>query len=281
MKIGAHISAAGGAANAPVNARALGCETFQFFSRPPQGGPAPKLTPQGIADFKRVCAKYDFTETFIHTPYFINFASKTPAIRYGSIGVVREELTRGTLLGVTAVVSHMGSAKEVGETMGVHKTWRAIQRILDGYRGTTSLLIEMSAGSGQIIGDTFEEIAAIIKGVESDKRLRGKLGVCIDTCHAFASGYDLRTATAVTKTFLAFQKTIGFARLRLIHANDSLAGFGEHKDRHAHIGEGHIGIEGFRALLRHPKLRAVPLVIETPFDDARAQDLKTLKRLRA
>lgn len=280
MKIGAHVSAAGGAANAAVNAHTGGFETFQFFSRPPQGGPAPKLTAQGIRAFKTACKKYGFTDTYIHTPYFINFASTTPRIRYGSIGVVREDLERGSLFGVTAVMTHLGSARDAGPKLGVHKTWRALQRILDGYRGTTQLLIEMSAGSGEIIGDTFEEIATIIRFAERGKPYRGQIGVCFDTCHAFASGYDLRTKAAVAKTLAHFHRTIGFTRLKLFHANDSLGGLGEHKDRHAHIGKGQIGLEGFRTFLHNPKLAKRNFILETPFDGERVDDFRTLRQLR-
>lgn len=275
MRIGAHVSAAGGAWNAPANAKSLGCEVFQIFSRPPRGGNAPELTKDVVAKFQSAMKEYGYKDFVIHTPYFINFASSTPRIRYGSIKVVREELERGTKLGASYVVTHLGSTKDVGKKVGIHKTWRAIQRIYAGYKGTTQLLLEISAGAGELVGGTFEELGEILKMA----KIKG-VGVCWDTCHLFAAGYDIRTRASLNKVLAAFDKTVGLKNLKLVHANDSKFDLGKHADRHEHIGLGKIGTAGFKTFVTHPKLKNVDLILETPWDDKLPKDIATLKKLR-
>lgn len=280
MKFGFHVSIAGSIAEAPIRAHDSGSECFQIFSRSPQGGPAPKLTDEIIKAYRETSATWDL-ESYIHTPYYVNFASTTPRIRYGSIKIVREELERGSLLGAAYVMTHLGSAKDAGYELGMHKTWRAIQRILDDYRGTTGLLLEIAAGAGELIGDTFEELSELITQAESDKRLKGKVNVCLDTCHLFASGYDISTKAGVLTAFKDFDRIIGLDRLKLFHGNDSMFGLGEHRDRHEHIGQGKIGTAGFKAIINHPKLKKLNMVLETPQDGKHTNDLKTLKKLRS
>lgn len=280
MKIGAHVSAAGGIFNAPQNAAKLGCETFQVFSRSPQGGPAPKLTPEVLSQFRSEMKKHKFTNFTIHSPYYINFASTTPRIRYGSIGIIRDELERGTTLGAAYVVTHLGSTKDAGPELGFHKTWRAIQRILDGYKGTTQLLLEGSAGAGDQVGGTFEQLGLLLKKIESAAKYKNKVNICLDACHVFAAGYDLREKKDVLATLKTFDQLVGLKRLKLIHANDSKFGLGDHRDRHEHIGKGNIGLVGFTSLIKHPKLKNVDVIIETPWDSMYVQDLKVLKKLR-
>jgi len=280
MKVGAHVSAAGGIFNAPGNAAKIGCETFQVFSRSPQGGPAPKLTPEVLANFRSEMKKHFFTSFFIHAPYYINYASTTPRIRYGSISIIRDELERGTLLGAAGVVTHLGSTKDAGPKVGFHKTWRGIQRVLDGYKGTTQLFLEGSAGAGDQVGSSFEQLAALIKNIESAAKYKGKVDVCLDMCHLFAAGYDLRKPADVNATLKKFDQIVGLKRLKLIHGNDSKFGLGEHRDRHEHIGKGKIGLPGFTTLMRHPKLKHVNVVIETPWDNLYAKDVALLQKIR-
>lgn len=280
MKIGAHVSAAGGIFNAPLNAAKMGCEAFQVFSRSPQGGPAPKLLDEIVTRFRTAVREYRQHQVVIHTPYYINFASTTPRIRYGSISIVRDELERATLLGAQYVVTHLGSTKDAGPKIGFHKTWRSLQRILDGYEGSAMLLLEGSTGAGDLVGGTFEQLAELIKNVEAKPQFRGKVGVCIDTCHAFAAGYDIRTKTGVNTVVRKMERTFGLRRLKLLHANDSKFGLNAHRDRHEHIGMGEIGLAGFRALVNHPKLQRVNMILETPWDGTLANDLETLKGMR-
>ncbi|MFH0829289.1 MAG: deoxyribonuclease IV [Candidatus Kerfeldbacteria bacterium] len=279
MKIGAHVSAAGGIFNAPLNAARIGCETFQVFSRSPQGGPAPKLTVDIVKQFRANMKAKKFEGFVIHTPYYINFASTTPRIRYGSIGVVRDELERGTLLGASYVVTHLGSTKDAGATLGFYKTWRSFQRILDGYKGTTKLLLELSSGAGDLVGGSFEQLADLLKHSESAKKYEGKMGVCLDTCHAFAAGYDMSSKKGFDTMMKVISATVGVSRVKLIHANDSKFGLNEHRDRHEHIGKGLIGSEAFRTLLHTTSWKNLDMIVETPPDGAQ-DDVRILKRLR-
>lgn len=279
MLFGSHISAAGGLQNAPERAAAVGCEVFQFFSRPPQGGPGMKLKPDVIQQFKDNCQKFKQAESYIHTPYYINFASTVPRIRYGSINVVREELERGSLLGTKYVMTHLGSTKLAGPKLGFHKTWRAIQRILDGYTGSCQLLLEISSGAGDLVGGSFEQLRDLIKNVESVAKYKNKVGICLDSCHMFAAGYDLRTPAAVKKTLDEFGKKVGFKYLKLMHCNDSLGKLGDKKDRHQHLGQGQIGLEGFKALVNDKRLKNVNFILETPKDSSQ-DDIRNLDVLK-
>jgi len=276
MLFGAHVSASGGVFKAPANAKKIGCEVFQLFSRSPQGGPAPVLTDQVAADFKSAMKTNHQAEAYIHTPYYINLASSNNRIRYGSIKVIREELARASLLGVKYIMTHLGSANDLPRERAIKKVIEGVAKILDGYQGAALFLMENSAGSGKVIGDQFEELAEIIKRVG-----RNNIGVCFDTCHAFASGYDLRTAESVDETLKKFDQIIVLKYLKLIHANDSKTEFFSHRDRHEHIGKGKIGLAGFKALVNHPKLKSVNMIVETPDDEKGNQegDIKTLKKL--
>lgn len=276
--IGCHVSVAGGLFNAPANAAALGCETFQIFSRSPHGGPVKEIDKETIEKFQTAMKQVSFKVFVIHAPYFINLGSGNPRIYHGSVNVIRQELERGSLIGAAYVMFHPGSFKDLGEQVGMKQAQEGLAKILDGYTGTTQLLIEISAGAGSVIGDTFEEIAELMKPVIKHK---GFGGVCFDTQHAFGSGYDLRTPKAVKETFAQFDKIIGLKWLKMSHVNDSKVEFGSHRDRHEHIGDGNIGKAGFEAFLsflREKKL-AIPLILETEHDKVEA-DIKLLKALR-
>ncbi len=277
MNIGAHVSIAGGVFNAPINAAKTGCECFQMFTRSPQGGPAPVLDPDTVSTFHANLKQHKLTAVYIHTPYYINLASSTDRISASSIRVIREELDRGSLLGARALMTHIGSASDLGRNQAMKKVVAGLKKVVSGYEGKTRFLLEISAGSGNIIGDTFEEIAALIKAVPDYP-----IGVCFDTCHAFASGYDLRTKKNVDDTLSKFDEVIGLEKLFVIHANDSKFGLNSRKDRHDHIGYGHIGAEGFRALLHHQKLKQVDFILETPPSENKdLDDVKMLKKLRS
>lgn len=276
MRIGLHVSAAGGADQAVLRAKELGCETFQFFSRPPQGGTPPKLTPELLAAFKTNMRDAGFVDAIIHTPYFINLASTNPRIYKGSIQVIREELERATLLEVPFVVTHLGSAKEVSRAAGMRMVSDGLKKILKGYHGTAKLLLENSAGAGNVMGATCEDLGALLKPFGKT----APIGICLDTCHVFASGYDIRTKADIAKLVTQIEKTVGLARLHFIHANDSKGALGDHKDRHEHIGDGQIGKPGFAALLSHPKLQHISIVLETHHDGKHITDLRILQKLK-
>lgn len=276
--IGLHVSAALGLEHVPKRAQALGCECFQFFSRSPRGGGARPIPPETAKAFRDASRKLHL-ESYIHAPYVINFASSNNRISFGSVSAVREELARGTLLGVKYVMTHLGSTSDLGERTALKQVVERVKVIFDPkklHRPTTQLLIEISAGAGGIIGDTFEELSAIVKGVGRDS-----LGVCLDTCHLFASGYDLRTPEAIAETMRAFKKHLPLSTFKLLHVNDSVHGLGEHRDRHADIGDGQLGTDTFRHLLEHPDVRGRNFVLETPGEDVRRKkDVALLKKLR-
>lgn len=279
------MSAAGGVENAPENAKSQRAECFQFFSRSPRGGKAPEITDEAANLFRAKCREYDM-ESYIHTPYYINFASQNKRIYHGSINVVREELIRGSKLGVKYVMTHLGSAKDFADKDTRNKTQTpntALKQVVDGLKKvfegnpkfSTKLLLEISAGAGAILGDTFEELKYFLKGLE-----RKDVHICLDTCHMFASGYDIRTKQALNETMRHFRKVLGLRQLKLVHVNDSMSDFNSHKDRHEHLGKGKIGGLGFKELLKHPDFQKVNFVLETKHDDGLKRDIEFLKKHR-
>jgi len=303
LKIGCHVSAAGGVFNAPGNAKALGCETFQIFTRPPMGGNAPELTDEIVEKFREEMEKYypckpsprpsprggGRTATFVvHCPYFVNFGSKQPRIYYGSISVVAEELKRANLLGAKYVMTHLGSGKDLGQKAAVKKAKDGLVEVLKKYRGQTQFLLEIAAGAGETLGGTFEQLAELMEPLVKYKTFGG---ICFDTQHAFASGYDLRDEKSVAETFKAFDKVIGLKWLKMSHINDSKTELGGKVDRHDHIGDGKIGEKGIGALIRYFKTltptlsqrergeNSFALILETEHDKVK-KDMEILRKLR-
>lgn len=274
--IGAHVSAAGGASNAPLNAEQEKCETFQFFVSPPQTYKTTVITDEEVLAFKQACAKYGFIKIFVHAQYLINLASPNSRIRYGSITLLKKGLKECSRLSVDGLMFHVGTATGQPTKQKAMKTAiDSLNKVLEGYEGSTKLLIENSAGAGATIGKTWEEIGQLVKGVKNKKAL----GVCLDTQHSFASGYNWRTKAGANKAMNEFSKYIGLRYLKVIHANDSKVECGSNRDRHEHIGRGEIGRAGFEILINHPKLRSKPFILETPPGE-RARDIVLLKQLR-
>jgi len=289
MKFGLHISIAGGVENAPLRAKEAGCECFQMFSRSPHGGKMRRIDATVAAAFRENLAKGEAKDFFIHSPYYINFASENNRVYYGSISAIRSELEVADLLGARSVVTHLGSSKDMDGEEAKRKLIAGLVKVFEMPSSASEaqpkhkkfqakLLLEITAGSGNIMGDTFEEIAYFIKETE---KVVGKntLGVCFDTAHAFASGYDLRTEEAVKKTFAKFDKIVGIDKIKLVHLNDSAAALDSHVDRHANIGKGKIGIEGIMAILRELQERDLDFVLETPSAGS-GKDLETLREVR-
>lgn len=271
QRIGCHVSIAGGIINAPQRAADLGCEVFQMFTRSPQGGPAPKLTPEIIEQFKLEMKANDQKDCHIHAPYYINFASASKSVRDASAKIVKEELERGNQIGAKYVMFHPGSAKDMDRDAALKITAEGVAKVMGEYIGTTELLLEVSAGAGNVIGDTFEELAEIIKMCGYD------LGVCLDTAHIFAGGYDIRTVEATKQTLKVISDTVGKRTIKLIHANDSKIELGGRKDRHDHIGHGKIGEAGFVNLME--VFKGVDFICETQPDLVK-EDIEKLKSLR-
>lgn len=279
QRIGLHVSAAGGLEKAPDRAKELGAECFQFFSRSPRGGGAAPISKDTAEAFREKCQAYGFA-SYIHTPYYINFSSKNKRIWHGSVNVVREELQRGSQLGVEYVVTHMGSAKDFAKESSKKPALDlAVQGLKEIFQDNapykTKLLLEISAGAGSVVGHTFEELKYLLEGLG-----RTDVHICLDTCHMFASGYDVRTRQAWDQTLRVFDDVIGLTHLKLMHVNDSKTKLDKHVDRHEHLGQGFIGQAGFKAMLSHPKLKNINYVLETKHDKYLAADLELLKQVR-
>lgn len=278
MRVGVHTSIAGGVENAAHHARKIGCDTFQMFSANPRGWKTLDPTPEECERFRKACAAYGLSPVVIHDNYLINLASPDLYIRKKSVAAFRRELLRAVALGADFLVTHPGSAK--GSTPG-----RAISTCVESLKVVAkglaldglTILIENTAGQGSVIGRTFEEVAEIVAGASRDL----PMGACIDTAHSFAAGYPLHTPRGLVQMVRHLDSTVGLAKVRVIHANDSKTAFGSHADRHEHIGKGQIGAEAFRRIVRHTKLRAIPFICETPIDrpgDDR-RNLSTMRRL--
>ena len=264
--------------NAPQRAADLGCEVFQMFTRSPQGGAAPKIDVEVIKKFKEEMAKYGQENCYIHAPYYINFASAKEATRKASIRVIREELERGSLIGAKYVMTHLGSAKDMPRDEAIKLVAYGIKEIMKGYKGSTQFLLEISAGAGNVIGDTFEEFHQIFEFIKaSDVMIHHNIGICLDSAHMFAAGYDIKTNAGFETTLKIIKSTVRLEKIKLIHANDSKVGLGERKDRHDHIGDGKIGVEGFKNLIK--AFPEVDFILETKPDKV-AEDIVKLKEMR-
>ena len=276
MRVGVHTSIAGGLENAAHHARKIGCDTFQMFSANPRGWKGQDPTPEVCERFRETRAGYGLTPLVIHDNYLINLASADPLIRQMSIAAFRKELERAIALCADYLVTHPGSAKGGTATEAIRTCVESVRQAakglkLDGVR----ILIENTAGQGSSIGRTFEEVAEILAGASREL----PMGACIDTAHCFEAGYAVHTQAGLDETVRRLESTIGLANVRVIHANDSKTAFGSHADRHEHIGKGQIGKEGFCRIVRHPKLKVIPFICETPIDKP-GDDKRNLRMVR-
>lgn len=257
MFIGAHMSIGKGFAAAVEQAHRIGGNTLQFFTRNPRGTSAKALKEKEIQQVKEKRAQYEFGPLVAHAPYILNLASPKDDLWELAIRVIKEDLIRMSLIGAEYMVLHPGSHVGKGSAFGVERIAAGLNRVLEE-ESSTMILLETMAGSGTEVGKTFEEIMAIMQGVEKKERL----GVCLDTCHLFGAGYDVKDN--LDEVLQQFEEVIGLDKLKVVHLNDSLQPLGSHKDRHANIGEGLIGAEALKRVVRHPKLKALPFVLETP-----------------
>ncbi len=276
MKVGVHTSIAGALENAAHHARKIGCDTFQMFSANPRGWKALDPLPEDCERFRSVRADYGLTPVVVHDNYLINLASADRGIRDKSVAAFRKELLRAIALAADYLVTHPGSAKGNSASGAIATCVESLKQAasglsLEGLR----VLIENTAGQGSAIGRSFEEVAEIIAGVEGDL----PIGACIDTAHCFEAGYPIHTELGLREAVKLLDTTIGLERVRVIHANDSKTPFESHADRHQHIGKGYIGEEGFRRIVRHPRLRVIPFICETPMDRL-GDDKRNLRVMR-
>ena len=264
--LGAHMPTSGGLYKSLINGKAIGCTGVQLFTANPRQWTHPALTPETIAAFKDAQQQTEIAFTTAHDSYLINLAAPNPEILEKSYHAFRSELDRAQQLGIPWVVTHMGAHLDLGEEEAVARLVASLKRILEetdraGY--TVGIAMETTAGQGTGLGWRFDQIGQILREVGHPSRL----GVCLDTCHIFAAGYDLREEASYEMTVSDFDRLIGINNLKVIHANDCLKPLGCKVDRHTHIGEGYIGLDGFMRLVTDPRLGHVPLIVETPDSD--------------
>ena len=259
--LGAHVDSSGGLHLAFERARAMGAEAIQVHPTPPGFWGSPKLDETRIATFKDAAREHGNPPVYFHAVYLINLAGDDTTMRQRSESTLAGYLKAADELGVDGVIFHTGSHKGAGFETRLPSITEHLRRVLERADPRSArLLIENNAGLGGCVGARFEEIAQMLSALGDDPRV----AVCFDTCHAFASGYDERTPDAVGRTIDELDRVIGIGRVQVIHCNDSVTGLGSNRDRHANIGEGQIGAEGFRALLREPRLAKLPFILEVP-----------------
>jgi deoxyribonuclease IV len=277
--VGAHMSIAGGLPNALRRGREAGCSVVQIFLKNQVQWAGRPLLAEEVAEFRREQAATGIRTVFAHATYLINLAAPDEAEWLRAIGAFHDELERAERLGLPFVVIHPGSHRGAGREAGVGRVARALDDLharTAGYH--VRIALENTAGAGNLLGARAEELGLILDAVRTPERV----AVCLDTCHLFAAGYDIRTPAGLAATLERFHAAVGLERIVAFHLNDARDGLGSGLDRHQHIGRGHIGPGAFRALLRDPRLRRVPMALETPKEDRWDQrNLATLRRLRA
>jgi len=276
--LGAHMSISGGLYKAIQRIQKVGGRALQIFSKNQRQWRAPFLTEESIQAFKEEWQKWGGYPVAVHTSYLINLAAKNKDILKKSISAFADELRRAALLGIPFVITHPGSHGGEGVKTGLKKVVQSLDRSLELSETTeVMILLETTAGQGTNLGASFEELAFILE----KSKYQETLGVCVDTAHVFAAGYDLRTPKAYAQTFDLLEKNIGLERIRFFHLNDSKTGLGSRKDRHEHIGQGQIGLAGFKLLLNDPRFQEHPMALETPKDKDLLEDIENLKVLNS
>lgn len=273
LTIGCHMSVAKGFEKTGLTAVKIGANTLQFFTRNPRGSKAKELDQKDIAAFRLLMNEHHFGKILAHAPYTLNPASSNGHTREFALETLRDDLIRMESLPGNYYNFHPGSHVGGGVQTGIDLISDALNQILFPNQSTI-VLLETMAGKGSEIGGSFQELRRIIDGVE----LQEKLGICLDTCHVSDGGYDI--AGRLDQVLEEFDHVIGLSRLKAVHLNDSLNPLGSHKDRHANIGKGTLGLEAFERMINHPVLRDLPFYLETPNDDdGHGEEIALLKSL--
>lgn len=276
-RVGAHVSIAGGVENAPLNATAIGAKAFALFTRNQRQWHSPPLQKASVDAFRRHCEAGGFDARHIlpHDSYLINLGNPDPDKLERSRNAFIEEMERAETLGLVLLNFHPGShLNAIGEEECLGLIADSINLAIKATDRVTAV-IENTAGQGTNLGSRFEHLRAIIDRIED----RSRIGVCLDTCHLFASGYDLGTAEAAERTFEEFDRTVGMQYLKGMHLNDALRPLGSRLDRHACIGKGMIGLECFRYIMRSPLFEEIPLILETPDSEGWKEEIELLYSL--
>jgi deoxyribonuclease IV len=282
--LGCHLSIAGGLSAAVERADALGNRALQIFTHSPSTWYMRTLSSDEIAVYRARLQSSGVKFVAVHTLYLLNLATPDEGLYRRSIRALVEEVRRAALLGADAVVTHIGHSMGTSADAGLRRAVDALREVVTSTvfqeTPTLTLAVENTAGSGTSVGHTFRSLSTLLTGVGAHPRV----GLCFDTCHAAAAGYDLRTPEAVNATFAELDESIGWKRLVMVHLNDAVHPLGSHRDRHTHIGDGTIGDEGMKAILRHRVLEGVPVILETPKkmesgEDADPINLARVRRL--
>jgi len=279
MKVGAHVGSSGGLTTAFERAAAIGAETIQIFGAPPQQWRRRKIRPDECEAFKKMTKETGIEPVFIHGTYLINLATESPDQLVKSTDALTGDMQLASAIGAKGVIFHVGSHKGVGFEQVLPQICETLSKVLDSTPKDAWIILENSAGMGGSVGSKFTELGAIIKGCKS-KRLR----VCIDTEHAFASGYNIADPKGVEEAMAEFEREIGLDRLVAVHANDSKVPLGGGIDRHDNIGDGHIGKKGFEVIMGHKAFADVPFLLEVPGVEKQGPDkpnVDALKQIRA
>ncbi len=275
MRLGVHTSIGKGLPKALLEAQDLGCDCLQIFAGNPRGWERKELLPKEVAAFRQLLEDSHLKPLVVHAPYLPNPATEKEELYQKTLTLLTKDFQRANDLGASFFVLHSGRTSE--RDLGIKRVAQVINHLLEQVTGTTILLIENQAGGKNEIASNFQELAQIIAQIADPQRI----GLCFDTCHAFAAGYDLRQESGWQRVLAEFEKYLDFSLLKLWHLNDALHDLGSGRDRHQHIGEGFIGTEGFWYLLNNPQLNQLPGILETPQktpeDDQR--NLATLRRL--
>jgi deoxyribonuclease-4 len=253
------------------------CDTFQIFTRNPRGWKYKRLVSEEVEQFRQKLRNSQIDPAVAHMPYLPNLSCPKKGLYKKSMKALTAELERCKSLEIPFLVTHLGSHLGKGREIGLERLIEAVDTGLRDSPGNVMLLLENTAGTRNSMGSTFAEIMEILDHVNE----RSRVAVCFDTCHAFAAGYDLRNPETVKETLAQLDKVVGLDTLKVIHANDSKGELGSNLDRHEHIGMGHIGREGFKAILHAEAFRRLPMILETPVDRRATEvaDLKTLREL--
>ncbi len=278
MRAGVHTSVRRSFAAAAETAAALGCETLQIFTQSPSDWKTRVFRDDEFAAFHDARRRFNLDPVVVHTPYMPNLCTSNEELYQRSLLALKDDLRRTEQLGAEYLVIHPGAySPDATVETGLQRVTAAFREALAEVPGRAMILIENMAGGGRRLGGHFREVGEMLRRTGFENRM----GVCFDTCHAYAAGYDLRNEAAVDKTLLEFDREIGLPRLKVFHVNDSSGALECHRDLHQNLGEGHIGLAGFRALFRRPEFSGCALILETPKDPAPQADLDNLKRLRS
>lgn len=267
------MSIAGGTPKAIERGASIGCTAIQIFLKNANQWAGKTIGAQEASEFRERMAAGPVRIAFAHDSYLVNLGSPSDPLFEKSVAALTDEVERAALLGVPFVVLHPGAPIDHGEEFGLARISAGLTRVLDATKGAAvRLALENTAGQGSHLGYRFEQLAVMIKGASAPQRL----GVCFDTCHAFAAGYDLRTPETYAETMRAFDAAVGLDRLLAIHLNDARKDLGSRVDRHEHIGQGMLGLEAFRFIMNDPRLAAVPKVLETPKGENMKEDVENM-----